>query len=179
MKKILLAIIAIIAVLLLCYTLNNRESDVDFLEGQLEQIGQHFDQRTVINQEVSSVTVAWHLDHMLKTINNVSQSLERSDPNTFESSFNIQQVVVHTTGIIPRGVAKSPKSVLPPDVILLDSLKLQLASARKNLSKIEGLDENAFYAHTVFDNLDRDQTRRFLEIHTNHHLKIIADIIKK
>ena len=115
MKKLFWAIPTIVGVMLIGYTINNKESDANFLDEQLTRISQYFDQRTVRNEEISSADVAWHLDHTLKTINNVSRNLERSDPNKFTSSFNIQQVVVHTTGIIPRGVAKSPKAVLPPD----------------------------------------------------------------
>ena len=165
--------------MLLAYALNNKESDPDFLEDELGRISSHFDQRNIKTKAVSEAGVAWHLDHVLKVINNISDNLIQSDPAAYTSNFNLQQIAVHTSGVIPRGAAQSPKEVLPPDDILLDSLHLQLAMARQNMIKIDKLPEHAFYRHAVFGNLDRDATRRFLEIHTNHHLKIIADILEK
>ncbi len=156
---------------------NNRQDDPHFLDGQLLEIENYFSQRDVENTAVSQANVAWHLDHTLKTINRISERLRASNPEEYHSQFNIQRIVVHTSGTIPRGRAQSPQSVRPPNVVQLDSLQLQLTEARQNLSAISSLDENAFFAHPVFDHLDRDQTRRFLEIHTNHHLKIIKDIL--
>ena len=102
-----------------------------------------------------------------------------SNPQEYRSQFNVQRIVVHTTGIIPRGAAQAPASVRPPDIISLDSLRIQLESARQNMPSITTLEENAFFDHPVFDHLDRDQTRRFLEVHTRHHLKIIKDILEE
>lgn len=156
---------------------NNREDDPNFLDGQLLEVERYFAEREKKNEAVSQANVAWHLDHTLKTINRIIENLVESNPEEYRSNFNVQRIVVHTSGVIPRGRAQSPQSVRPPDVVLLDSLQLQLTEARQNLSAIFSLDENAFFDHPVFDHLDRDQTRRFLEIHTNHHLKIIEDIL--
>ncbi len=177
MKKISWAVSILIIIVTVVSISNNRESDSDFLDSQLLEIEGYFDQRAIKNEAVSQAAIAWHLDHMLKTINRISENLLRSDPNAYIPKFNMQRIVVHTSGIIPRGAAQSPPSVRPPDVVLLDSLTVQLQKARQNLIDISGLDENAFFAHPVFDHLDRDQSRRFLEIHTNHHLKIIQDIL--
>lgn len=179
MKKLLWAVLVLVGMGIVSYAFNNTETKPYFLDDQLEQIAGHFNQRSVKNEEVSSADVAWHLDHVLKVINNISGSLAQSNPKAYTSSFNMQQIAVHTTGVIPRGAAQSPKAVVPPDDILLDSLHLQLAMARQNILKIDKLNEDAFYAHAVFGNLNRDETRRFLKIHTKHHLKIIADILEE
>ena len=179
MKKASWILSILIIVVTIISIRNNRENDLGFLDEQLLEIENYFDQRKVKNVVVSEADVAWHLDHMLKTINRITENLAASNPNNYESKFNMQRIMVHTTGRIPRGVAQSPESVRPPKTILLDSLHLQLKEARLNLVKISELDEKAFFAHPVFDDLDRDQTRRFLEIHTNHHLKIIEDILEE
>lgn len=179
MKRVSWALSLLVILITLISISNNREDDPNFLDGQLLEVEGYFAQREILNEEVSKANVAWHLDHMLKTINRITENLVESNPEEYRSEFNIQRIVVHTSGIIPRGAAQSPKSVRPPDTILLDSLQLQLAEARQNLSTISSLDENAFFAHPVFDHLDRDQTRRFLEIHANHHLKIIHDILEE
>ena len=156
---------------------NNTESSNDFLNEEFVELEEHFDRRKQSNTKVSKAGVAWHLDHTLKTINQLSKALMTSDPNTYHSSFSIQRTVVFTTGIIPRGAAQASQSVRPPDEILLDSLKSQLAQAKKNIESIHSLDKNANFQHSVFKQLNRDQTRRLLDIHTNHHLKIIRDIL--
>lgn len=177
MKKISWALSIIIIITTAICIRNNREENPYFLEKQFTQIEAYFEKRDAINPHVSQASVAWHLDHILKTINRIVEVLAVSNPEEYISRFNIKRIIVHTTGYIPRGVAQSPKSVRPPKNILLDSLRLQLQGARENMSKIQGLDKNAFFSHPVFNHLDRDQTRRFLKIHTNHHLKIIKDIL--
>ncbi len=179
MKRVSWALSLLVILITIISIVNNREDDPNFLDGQLLEVAHYFSQREIKNEAVSQANVAWHLDHTLKVINNITENLRASNPEEYRSKFNVQRIVVHTSGVIPRGVAQSPQSVRPPDTILLDSLQLQLAMARQNLSTISSLDKNAFFAHPVFDHLDRDQTRRFLEIHTNHHLKIIKDILEK
>jgi len=177
MKKISWGITLAIITITIISVVNNRESDPNFLDDELLEIEAYFTKKEVQNAVVSQANFAWHLDHILKTINSITENLVASNPEEYDSKFNIQRILVHTSGTIPRGAAQSPQSVTPPDTILLDSLGIQWEQAWKSMEKISGLDENAFFAHPVFDHLDRDQTRRFLEIHTNHHLKIIKDIL--
>lgn len=177
MKQLSWGITALVLVITAISVSNNRESDIDFLEDQLISVADYFEERDLKNEEVSQADVAWHLDHILKTINRLTDALVASDPKEYKASMNFQRILVHTTGFIPRGEAQSPASVRPPNVILLDSLYWQLERTKVNLDLIATLDENAHFAHPVFGSLDRDQTRRFIEIHTNHHLKIIRDIL--
>lgn len=179
MKKLGSLLLAIITVITVIYQVNKKESHDNFLVHQFSRIETLILKRDIKNLEVSQVDVAWHLDHLLKTINQLTRALENSNPAEFSSRFSLQKVFVFTTGRIPRGVAQSPSSVRPPNVILTDNLYAQLAEARDKVSKISTLDENAFFQHPVFNTINRDQTRRFLEIHTNHHLRIIDDILNK
>lgn len=178
MKKIALTLGIIIIGLIAFVQLRKRETSPDFLNKEFGEIEELFSKRDFANPEVSKANVAWHLDHMLKTINQVSKKLIDSDPGAFRSNFSPQRTFVHTSGIIPRGAAESPKNVRPPEVVLLDSLERQLSLAKINLKKITDLNEKANFQHPIFKQLDRDQTRRFLDVHTNHHLKIIRDILK-
>ena len=168
-----------IIIITIISVVNNRETADDFLQEELSRLEAYFEKRNIKNNSISQADVAWHLDHSLKTVNRITEQLQQSDPKAFHPKFSIQRLIVHTTGRIPRGVAQSPQSVRPPELITLDSLKTQLEQARQNLSIIAQLDENAFFDHPVFHHLDRDQTRRFLVIHTKHHLKIITDILEE
>lgn len=179
MKKGVLILGIIVIGLIAFVQLKKRETSADFLAKEFIEIEKLFEKRDFSNYEVSEANVAWHLDHMLKTINQVSKKLIDSDPNTFRTNFSPQRTFVHTSGIIPRGAAESPQNVRPPEVVLLDSLESQLKLAKINLKKIADLNEKANLKHPVFKQLDRDQTRRFLDVHTNHHLKIIRDILEQ
>lgn len=148
------------------------------LNEQFDSIEKLIEKRELIDTTVSKANVAWHLDHMLKVINNLYDTLQLSDTNNYEWSFNLTRSIVFTTGTIPRGRAKSSESVTPPKVILVNALEEQLKEAKSKMEKINQLHENASFNHPVFERLDRDQSIRFIEIHTNHHLKIVADIIE-
>ena len=177
MKKFGLGLLIIILVLIGTYLFNNRESNPDFLDDEFAEIENYISKRDSKNTAVSQADVAWHLDHMLKTINRISEAVENSNPKEYAYTFNMQQIVVHTSGMIPRGAAQSPQNVRPPQVIATDSIYIQLKEARQKIDLLGALDKKAYFDHPVFNKLDRDQTRRFLDIHTNHHLKIIEDIL--
>ena len=179
MKRIVWGLIVLIIGITVISVINNREEREDFLDEELIALENYFGQREVQNVQVSQAAVSWHLDHTLKTINTVCTALQASNPQEYNSKFNFQRVLVHTLGNIPRGVAQSPASVRPPEVVHLDSLLLQLEEAKKRVQQISELEEQAYFEHPVFDHLDRDQTRRFLDVHTNHHLKIIRDILEE
>ncbi|MDT0606592.1 DUF1569 domain-containing protein [Croceitalea rosinachiae] len=177
MKKVGLGLLIIVLVFIGAYLFNNRESNPDFLDDELAEIENYISKRDSKNTAVSQADVAWHLDHMLKTINRISEAVEKSNPEEYVYGFSIQQVVVHTSGMIPRGAAQSPQNVRPPQVIVTDSIYIQLQEAKQNITQLNSFDKNAYFDHPVFNKLDRDQTRRFLAIHTKHHLKIIKDIL--
>lgn len=130
------------------------------------------------NPKVSKATIGWQIDHSLKVINNVSKALQSSDPNDYEKNFSFLGKVFFTLGIFPRGKAKAPKHVKPPEIILKEDLITQIEEAKINVKTIKGLNDNAFFKHPLFGHVNKKRVNRFLEIHTNHHLKIINDILK-
>lgn len=178
MKKILYFLIALFLILTTLVLVRNSESEANFLDEQFSEIVDYIPERDQLDPKISKADVAWHLDHSLKTINRICEALEASDPNKFKSNFSLSRVFVFAWGDFPRGVAESPKLVRPPKVIVTDSLYLQIEEARENLKKMELLDAKAHFRHPYFNVIDKGQTKRFLKIHTNHHLKIIRDILK-
>ncbi|MBS9462448.1 DUF1569 domain-containing protein [Flagellimonas sp. 389] len=167
-------------IILTCVVLiRNSELETNFLDKQFSEIEHYIPHKDSIDTLVSKVDVAWHLDHSLKTINKICEALEKSDPKAFKFNINLTRIAVFTYGDFTRGVAQSPKIVLPPKVIFKDSLYVQLEEASKNLVKIESLDTKAHFKHPYFNVLNKKQTKRFLKVHTHHHLKIIKDILKE
>lgn len=178
-KKFGLILLALTALSTAIVLARNTESGPNFLDGEFSEIVGHISHRDHNNPKVSKEDVAWHLDHSLKVINRTCEALESSEPQNFSSSFSLSRVFVFASGRFPRGVAQAPKSVRPPREIDTDSLYLQLEEARNNLEKMESLDANAHFKHPYFKVINKSQTKRFLKIHTAHHLRIVRDILKK
>lgn len=160
------------------FSIQKNTSDT-FLSKELTQFEEYIPQRDILNKDVSKADVAWHLDHTLKVINEIYKTLETSNPEEYVKNTKFVKHIVFTTGKIPRGRAKATKAVTPPDKILTEDIYAQLTLAKKNLQMIENLPEGSFMKHPVFGNLKRDDSRKFIKIHTRHHLSIIKDILKK
>ena len=129
------------------------------------------------NDAVSKSDVAWQIDHSLKVLNLVTNSIIHSNPEDYKWRFNKWRLLLFTLGYMPRGKAKAPKIVKPPEVITLDDLKAQVQLAYNNVERLKPLNKNASFTHFVFGQLNRDKTIQFLKLHTNHHLKIIKDML--
>ncbi len=144
----------------------------------LEKIESNIPKFEEKNLKVSKSTIGWQIDHSLKVINRVVISLQSSDPTLYKNNFSFLGKLFFTLGFFPRGRAKAPKYVKPPETILLKDLYSQLQLAKSNIETLNGLDKNAFFKHPLFGNINTKRVYRFLELHTNHHLKIVEDILK-
>ena len=96
------------------------------LNKELRFIEEHL---LVIDKEdlnVSKANIGWHIDHSLKVINSVSEVLKNSDPYQYKKKFNLLRIFIFILGYFPRGKAKSPKKVLPPEIILREDIEKQM-----------------------------------------------------
>jgi hypothetical protein len=180
-KKIVLLtiILAFLGVLFVLTMSNSITPDGDrFLVDELNELEQQLSERDRINPDVSKVDVAWHIDHTLKTINRIYDSLHSSDPSKYKWRPNVGRTFVFTSGSIPRGRGKSPSVVVPPDTITTENILHQLETARKKMRTINALEPKSNFTHPYFGQLNRNDSKKFIQIHTIHHLKIIRDILK-
>ena len=97
----------------------------------------------------------------------------------YKWKFNKIKSTILFTGIIPRGVAKAPKAVMTEEEISLEELKQQIEEAKLQIEGIKDLPKKANFKHPYFGYLDLKESKKFLQIHSRHHLKIIKDIIEK
>ena len=144
----------------------------------LLQLECHISNFEKTNPNISNSTVGWQIDHCLLVINGIIGQIEISDPSKFQPKWTFPKFMVFTTGKIPRGKAKAPKVVIPTQVATQDELIAKLAAAKNNVLKLDSFSENQFFNHPYFKDLNVKQTKKFLTIHTKHHLKIIEDILK-
>lgn len=144
---------------------------------QLKEIEILIPQMQSLQPEVSAVPVGWHLSHSLKVIYNVLKAIEKSDPLEYKKKFNFKRLLVLATGKFPRGKVRAPSSVLPDADLNPGKLGHQLEKAKQKSVGFEHLPKKAFFKHPFLNDLNRNQTIRFLVVHTEHHLKIAREII--
>ena len=131
------------------------------------------------NTAVSKSTIGWQIDHSLKVINGIINQLKVSELKKLPLRFNFAKTIIFFTKTIPRGKAKAPKSVQSYDKIQKVDLINQIEMAKKLINELEELDNKSNFKHPYFGQLNKIETIKFLKIHTNHHLKIVNDILMK
>lgn len=151
---------------------------MNHLQSLIQQLENNISNFEKTNPKVSNSTIGWQIDHCLLVINGVVSQLEISNPAEYQSKFNWNRFVVFTTGKIPRGKIRAPKLVTPVDVATLEELKSKIEIAKNNIQKLNSLPKHSFFKHPFLNNLNVKQTEKFLAIHTNHHLKIIQEILR-
>lgn len=134
--------------------------------------------KSVVNDAVSKSSVCWQIDHSLIVINGVISQLQKSDPSDYKAEFNFKRWLIFTTNHIPRGKARAPKLVNPEVEATEQELIEKIILAKKNIETIDTLNRNQFFRHPFFSDLNVKQTKKFLTLHTFHHLKIIRDLVK-
>ena len=131
-----------------------------------------------INPVVSSSAVGWHVQHCIMVINGVTHQLKNSDPTQYKYKFNKIRSLIYLFNKIPRGKGKSPSVVNPAEVASIKDLQNMIELAKVNIEDLKPLPKQSNFMHPHFGMLDLPSTYKFLYIHTNHHLKIIKDILR-
>ncbi|PTX62233.1 hypothetical protein C8N46_103333 [Kordia periserrulae] len=149
----------------------------EFLHNELKEIENYIQDFKSVNSNVSKVSVGWHLEHLLLTITKIYEKMEKSNPKEYRNRFNFTKMMIFSSNQIPRGKATAPTIVTPSETIELVSINKKIILAKQLASKIDNLPENTFFKHPSAGYLNRDDAKRFLKIHTEHHLKIIRDIL--
>ena len=142
----------------------------------LEKNVSHYE---TLNQKVSEANVGWHIEHSLLTLNRITNFLISSNPNDYQWNFNFIRIVLMATKKIPRGKGKAPEVVLPKGNINQDSLLTHILLTRNKINELKTLPNDKYFEHPFFGKMKLKQSMNFLEIHTKHHLVIIADIINQ
>ncbi len=149
------------------------------LQKQIAKISQNIKHFQISNPKISESNVAWHLEHSLLVINAIIGALKKSEPTKYKYKFNVIKYLILLFKRMPRGKAKSPKHVVPHEIINEESLKIHIEKTLQNCHYLSILPSNSYFSHPIFGDMKLKTAIQFLEIHTKHHLLIINDIIKK
>ncbi|WCL82857.1 DUF1569 domain-containing protein [Saprospira sp. CCB-QB6] len=153
------------------------KKEVDMAQQSLTQLKQYLDQAPLLAPQVSARGVDWHIEHSLKAAVAMLQAIVESEPAQFKPKFSPSKSLILATGKIPRGKAKAPKMINNREEIDLSSLPTLFEQTEELLQKVQEQAEKAYFDHPFFGHLKRNQGIKFVAIHSNHHLKIIEDII--
>lgn len=146
------------------------------LQNQLEELEANMVDFELTNEAVSSASVGWHIEHSLLVIEGVIETLKTSDPKLFKKKFNLKKKIIYLLGKFPRGKARAPKSVRPSEQMDKIQTEKRLDRLKLAITELLKLDTGVFFKHPIFGNLRLLDSVRFLELHTEHHLKIIRGI---
>jgi hypothetical protein len=131
-----------------------------------------------INLKISQANVGWHIEHTLLALHGIVNALSTADSGKFKWQLNVSRIIVFTFNKIPRGRAKAPKIVQPKTNYDIDSLRKHVSAAREKIKQLNLINKDAFFKHPSLGNLKLKQAVLFMEIHGNHHLEIINDILQ-
>ena len=151
---------------------------MDKIEIQLQKIESLSSKIDVVNESVSKASVGWHLEHLLLILNSSLKGLTLTNPKDYNPKFSLKKFVFVNFGIIPRGKISSPKQFVPVNVPTQESILKLINLAKTRLEAVKNLPEKSFITHPFLGDFDKKTTLRFLWLHSNHHLKIVEDILK-
>jgi hypothetical protein len=142
----------------------------------IDELASYIPQLEARNEMVSSSSVGWQIEHDLLVISSVIEGVKRSDPAAYKWQFKPLKYVVLWRGVIPRGKVGAPKLVTPGE-ITQDTLQAHIALCRQRLEELAKVQAGNYFTHPFFGDLKKKETFRFLYVHTEHHLKIIREIL--
>lgn len=127
---------------------------------------------------ISKADIGWHIEHSLLVLNSITDALAKSDPIQYKRTFSFIRLLVFAFKKIPRGKGRAPEIVKPKNLVSVSNLQKHLLKTRLKLKELDELDSGSFFRHPVFGNLRLHDAKKFLLIHTKHHLAIIDDILR-
>lgn len=131
------------------------------------------------NHQISDVTVGWHIEHSLLVANSIIKMLVRSEPSNYSKGFNFKKSLFFILKYIPRKKAKAPSAVRPEvSSISPESLSTLFRKVRERFRQLDNLPESAHFKHAYLGTLNKEESCRFMLLHTQHHIKIIKDVIR-
>ncbi len=133
---------------------------------------------SILNQAVSEGNVGWHIVHSCLVIDSVCGAVCKSDATKFIKKFSFKAFLVLLVNSFPRGKAKAPSFTMPSEELSPASVLQSIQTSRKSIEALAKAGKNQYFTHPIFGDLNAADTFKFLAVHTNHHLKIIKDILK-
>ncbi|MFY7811301.1 MAG: hypothetical protein ACOVQ2_06165 [Flavobacterium sp.] len=131
----------------------------------------------LVNESISKSSILWQINHSYMVVNEISKAIYNSNPKEYQWKFNQARFMIFLFNKIPRGKAKAPQKARPLENFNQESTQVLYQEMINNLLKVKTLDKNSNFNHPFLGQLDKKSTIKFLYLHTNHHAKIVNDIL--
>lgn len=151
-------------------------SSLDKNIAQLIQLESYIKLHQNLNDSISNETIGWHIAHSCRVINTITNAIVNSNPTKARPKFSGLYYLIMLTNYIPRGKVTAPNIVIPKNTISEAEIIEEIENAKANLQTLASIEQNKYFTHPIFGDLNVPKTLRFFTVHTNHHLKIIRDI---
>ena len=148
------------------------------IDAQLSKIQEYLNKRDQTVSKISSKSTFWHIDHSLKVILGIIETLKVPATEKYRPKYNFTRFYILTTGHIPRGLGKAPKAVMANAEISVEKLVYLFEKTKVTVATLDDIPQEYFFPHPYFGDVKKKKAIRFLGIHTHHHLKIIKEISK-
>lgn len=153
------------------------EKQIQLINSAIDQLEASLPHASIEAPKVSARAIDWHIEHSLKAAILVIDALEESDPAQFKPKFSPTKALILGMGRIPRGRAVSPDILNTKGPISLGKVPEMIEKLRNLLLGAQNKAEKSYFDHPIFGHMKRNEALKFVAIHTNHHLKIIQDIL--
>ena len=144
---------------------------------QLQEFSRLSPQAEYRNQEVSGWSVGQQIEHVLIAMSGMALALRKEHISETQKADNQLKIEVLNSGSFPRGVIQAPEISRPREFVDQDDLKRLILKTSNRVSGLLDLSERSTIDHPILGQMSRDETIRFMVIHNDHHLSIIADIL--
>ncbi len=144
----------------------------------LNNLESHIDHASRTSQTISEANVGWHIVHSCLVIDSVCAAVLKSDPSKFKKKFNFKAFFVLLVNAFPRGKAKAPSFTIPSHEFSNTAILQSIQDSRKSIEALSKANNNQYFTHPIFGELNAKDTFKFLAVHTYHHEKIIKDILR-
>ena len=132
-----------------------------------------------VDERVSAWSPAEHIDHLLKVTKSVLDRLPSQE--ALPRGINVIGRAILALGWIPRGKGRSPER-LTATRCTVEELQARLARVNAAVDAADAATIDAAripsVPHPRFGGLTPPQALRFITVHTEHHLKIVRDILR-
>lgn len=156
---------------------NAMQQFVDLLNSQIDELETLAASALIRKESVSNWSVGQQIEHSLIAISGMILALRKEHPGIGSRSPNMYRDTVMATKQFPRGKIEAPAISRPsedPDPAFLGRL---IVKTRNRVGNPLDISESATLIHPIMDVMYRDEAIEFMTIHTEHHLKIVREIL--
>lgn len=144
---------------------------------QIAELRDLIEDAEVQDGSVSAWSVGMHIQHCALSMSGIAKQLLGCDEKPLGGPTSIGWLVLKTRQI-PRGGAQAPEGTIPRPDETPEALNGMLTLAATLVEQVPDIAEDSWFQHFALGFLTRDRALRFVEIHNEHHLAIIEDILK-